>query len=448
VTLRTRLTLVAALAVAVAVALASVVVYAVVRAELRDQLDERLYARADEVARTPLDVRRGHEQGEFFLRIPRPLLGGPGGYIQLVSSSGNTARAEHDAVALPVDARTRAVARGDAGPFFTEADVADTHVRILTVPLRDGIALQVSRPLSEVDDALARIKMLLLLIAVGGIGLAAALGLFVARTAIAPVRRLTNAIEAVSRTRDLRHTIDARGHDELSRLAASFNAMLDALEDSLRAQRQLVADASHELRTPLTSIRTNVEVLAHARDLPEAERERLLSDVVEQLAEMSTLVSELVDLARGEQPAGEREEIRLDRLVEDVVERARRNGRGVEFRIEAEQTTVHGVRPAIERAVGNLLDNAAKWTPDGEPVDVAVYDAEVVVRDHGPGIAEADLPHVFDRFYRAAAARGMPGSGLGLAIVRQVAEAHGGRVQAERAEGGGTRVRLALGMPA
>jgi two-component system sensor histidine kinase MprB len=443
-TFRARLTLVAALAVAIAVALASVVVYAVVRGELRSQLDDRLYARAGEVARTPLDVRRGEHQGEFFLRVPRPLLGGPGGYLQLVNASGQAARAENDAVALPIDARTRAVARGDADPFFSEAEVANTHVRILTVPLRDGIALQVSRPLSEVDDALGKIRTLLLLIGLGGIGLAAALGLFVARTAIAPVRRLTDVIETVTRTRDLRPTVDARGHDELSRLATSFNTMLDALEESLRAQRQLVADASHELRTPLTSIRTNIEVLAHARRMPAAERERLLADVVDQLAEMSTLVSELVDLARGEQPAGEREEIRLDRLVEDAVDRARRNGHGVEFRVEAEETTVEGVRPALERAVGNLLDNAAKWTPDGERVDVAVREGEVVVRDRGPGIDEADLPHVFDRFYRAASARGMPGSGLGLAIVRQVAEAHGGGVRAERADGGGTRVRLAL----
>jgi two-component system, OmpR family, sensor histidine kinase MprB len=446
VTLRARLTLVGALAVAVAVALASVVVYAVVRDELRDQLDERLFARAGEVARTPLDVRRGDEHGEFFLRVPRPLLGGPGGYLQLVSSSGAVARAEHDAVALPFNRRTLAVARGDADPFFTNAEVAETHVRILTVPLQDGVALQVSRPLSEVEDALARIKTLLLLIAIGGIGLAVALGLFVARTAIAPVRRLTDAIETVTRTRDLRPTIDARGHDELSRLAASFNTMLDALEDSLRAQRQLVADASHELRTPLTSIRTNVEVLAHARRMPAAERERLIADVVAQLAEMSTLVSELVDLARGEQPAGEREAIRLDRLVEDAVERARRNANGhrVEFRVDAEETTVEGVRPALERAVGNLLDNAAKWSPAGEAVDVAVRGGSVVVRDRGPGIEDADLPYVFDRFYRAAAARGMAGSGLGLAIVRQIAEAHGGRVDAERADGGGTRVRLAL----
>ena len=442
-TLRARLTLVAALAVAVAVALASVVVYAVVRGELRGQLDDGLFARADQVARTPLGVTRGFD-GEFFLRVPEPLLGGPGGYLQLVTESGRTARADRDAVALPVDARTRAVAGGDAEPFFTEAEIANTHVRILTVPLAEGIALQVSRPLSEVDAALGRIRNLLLAIALGGIGFAAALGLLVARTAIAPVRRLTDAIEVVTRTRDLRRTIDPRGRDELSRLAASFNTMLDALEDSLRAQRQLVADASHELRTPLTSIRTNVEVLAHERSMPGPERERVLADVVEQLAEMTTLVSELVDLARGEQAPAQVEEIRLDALVEDTVERARRNGHGVEFRLDAEESTVTGDRAAIERAVTNLLDNAAKWTPQGQPVDVGVRSGEVVVRDRGPGIDAADLPHVFDRFYRAAPARGTPGSGLGLAIVRQVAESHGGSVRAERPRDGGTRMRLAF----
>ena len=442
-TLRARLTLVAASAVAVAVALASVVVYVVARSELREQLDDQLEARAAVVARTPLDVTRG-DRGQFFLHVPQPLLGGSPGYLQLVNASGSTARADPDAAALPAGARARAVARGTAEGFFSDATVRGIRVRILTVPLGPNVALQVARPLAEVSGALDRVRTLLLAIALGGIGLAAALGLVVARATLTPVRRLTDAIEHVTRTRDLRQTIDARGRDELSRLAASFNTMLDALEQSQRAQRQLVADASHELRTPLTSVRTNVEVLAHARELPEAERELLLADVVEQLAEMSALVSELVELARGEQPSGDREEIRLDRLVEDAVERARRNGRAVEFRVDAEASTVDGVRPAIERAVANLLDNAAKWSPHGEAVDVSVRAGEIVVRDRGPGIEDADLPHVFDRFYRATAARGLPGSGLGLAIVRHVAESHGGSVRAERADDGGTRMRLAL----
>jgi two-component system sensor histidine kinase MprB len=275
---------------------------------------------------------------------------------------------------------------------------------------------------------------------------AAALGLLVARAAPAPVRRLTSTVERVTETQDLSERIEVAGDDELNRLAASFNTMLAALEESTRAQRQLVADASHELRTPLTSVRTNIEVLAGDRALPPDDRRRLLSDVVEQLGEMTMLISELIELARAEQQVAEPEDVRLDLLVADAVERARRNRPDVAYSVDLEPVTVQGVPPTLERAVGNLLDNAAKWSPPGAEVEVAVRDGRLVVRDHGPGIADEDLPFVFDRFYRARAARGMPGSGLGLAIVRQVAEAHGGGVVAERADGGGTRMVLTLGV--
>jgi two-component system sensor histidine kinase MprB len=248
----------------------------------------------------------------------------------------------------------------------------------------------------------------------------------------------------VTKTGDLSERIDASGTDELSRLAASFNTMLAALEEATRAQQQLVGDASHELRTPLTSLRTNVEVLAGGRELPADERERLLRDVIEQLDEMTTLVAELSELSRGELEPGEAEDVRLDLLAADAVERTRRNRPGIEFKTDFEESLVHGVPASIERAVANLLDNAAKWSPPDGEVEVTVKEGEVVVRDHGPGIDEADLPYVFDRFYRASSARGMPGSGLGLAIVRQVAESHGGEVRAEPAEGGGTRMSLRL----
>jgi two-component system sensor histidine kinase MprB len=218
--------------------------------------------------------------------------------------------------------------------------------------------------------------------------------------------------------------------------------MLASLEESARSRRRFVADASHELRTPLTSLRTNIEVLARAEALPPDERERLLADVVEQLAEMSELVAELVALDRVEDGPDQREDVRLDLLAAEAIERARRNRGGVTFTPALEESVVHGVPGSIERAIGNLLDNAAKWSPAGGAVEVTVREGEVVVRDHGPGIDEDDLPYVFDRFYRAASARGQPGSGLGLAIVRQVAEAHGGEVTAARADGGGTLVRL------
>jgi two-component system sensor histidine kinase MprB len=317
-------------------------------------------------------------------------------------------------------------------------------VRVITVPYAEGFAIQIARPLTEVDHSLSRIRTYLLLIAAIGVALAAALGLAVARTALAPVRRLTGATEKVTETRDLSERIDASGTDELSRLAGSFNTMLAALEESTRAQQQLVGDASHELRTPLTSLRTNVEVLAGGRELPAEERQRLLKDVIEQLDEMTTLVAELSELARGELEPGEAEEVRLDLIAADAVERTRRNRPGVEFKTDFEESLVHGVPASIERAIANLLDNAAKWSPAEGEIEVSVRDGEVAVRDHGPGIDEGDLPFVFDRFYRASSARGMPGSGLGLAIVRQVAEAHGGEVVAEPAEGGGTRMSLRL----
>jgi two-component system sensor histidine kinase MprB len=302
----------------------------------------------------------------------------------------------------------------------------------------------VAQDLSGVNHTLSKIRKILVGIGVGGIALAAALGLLVSRAALAPVRRLTGATERVRETGDLSERIETYGTDELSRLGASFNAMLSALEESTRKQRQLVADASHELRTPLTSLRTNIEVLAGERTLPPDERERLLSDVVEQLGEMTTLIAELIELARAEQQPAHPEEVRLDLVAADAVERTRRNRPGVEFQTDLAESLVQGVPSTIERAVANLLDNAAKWSPPGGPVEVGVHDGTVTVRDHGPGIAEEDLPFVFDRFYRARSARGLPGSGLGLAIVRQVAESHGGEVVAERADGGGTRMTLRL----
>jgi two-component system sensor histidine kinase MprB len=438
---RTRLALVAAAAVALAVVLASAVVYIVVRNQLRGTVDEALEDRAAEVARAPL---RAFRLGADAFLAPGPALGGAQGYIQLVDSRGDTVRPPEEVVELPVSDQALDVARGEGDAFFDDARVAGVHVRVLTFPYGDDYAVQIARPLTEVDHSLGRIRIFLILIAAGGVAVATALGLAVSRAALAPVRRLTAATERVSETGDLSERIDARGQDELSRLAGSFNTMLGALEDSTRAQRQLVADASHELRTPLTSLRTNIEVLARKRRLPAGERERLLKDVVEQLGEMTTLIAELIELARAGRAPVDTEDIRLDLLAAEAVERAGRDRPEVKFTTNLGETVVHGDPTAIERAVANLLDNAAKWSPPGGKVEVGVRDGELTVRDHGPGIDEEDLPFVFDRFYRAPSARGMPGSGLGLAIVRQVAEAHGGTVTAERAEGGGTRITFVL----
>jgi two-component system sensor histidine kinase MprB len=438
---RGRLTLVAAVAVALAIVIASVVVYVVVRGELRGEVDKTLRSRAEAI-----------EHGRF---PPHPVPGPNGAtYLDLgpdvpndtwgqaVSATGRRLRT-FGSPSLPVDRRVQEAARGEGAEHFSDETVGGRDLRVLTIPGR-GVALQLSRDLTEVNRTLHRVGILLILIALGGVAVAAGLGFLVAQAALAPVRRLTATTERVTETGDLSERIRLTGHDELSRLAGSFNTMFAALEESSRAQRQLVADASHELRTPLTSLRTNIEVLARANTLPAGERERLLDDVVDQTGEMTALIAELIELARGQRQQEQAEEVRLDLLAADAVERARRNQPNVEFTTDFEESVIHGAPSTIERAVSNLLDNAAKWSPPRGEVEVAVRDGEITVRDHGPGIAEEDLPYVFDRFYRASSARGLAGSGLGLAIVRQVAEAHGGTVTAERLEDGGTLMRLRL----
>ena len=435
---RGRLALASALAVAVAVAVASATTYVAVRSVLRGQLDDALRERARGV-----EVRR-EPGGGMSLSLPPPELGGAPGYFQLVPASGAVEPLPGRRTELPVDERVRQVASGVREEFFADRRVAGVHVRIFTTQVGPDLAVQVARPLDEIDRTLRRLALILLAFTLGGVVLAAALGGLVSRAALTPLRRLTAATEHVATTHDLSRRIEAHGRDELSRLAASFNAMLEALEHSLGAQRQLVADASHELRTPLTSLRTNIEVLARGKRLAKDERDKLLADVVTQLEELSALVENVVELARGSEPDEAIEDVRLDGLVEEAVEWARLHAPGVRFETELEPSLVRGSPPRLARALRNLLDNAAKWSPPGGVVEVAVRDGAVTVRDHGPGIPRADLPYVFDRFYRARSARRLPGSGLGLAIVRQVAEAHGGSVVAEEAQGGGALLRLRL----
>jgi two-component system sensor histidine kinase MprB len=307
-----------------------------------------------------------------------------------------------------------------------------------------GFALTLALPLTDVDASLRTLAVLLLILSGGGVALAAILGGGVTAAAAAPVARLTEATERVTRTGDLSLRIDEPSDDEVGRLASSFNAMLGALERSVGAQRQLVADASHELRTPITSIRTNVDLLASGARLEPAEREELLADVRTQLEELTTIVNDLVELARdGGQPPTFTD-VRLDEVVDAAVAAFRLYARDVTVATHLEPGVVLGDASRIGRAVRNLLDNAAKWSPPGGEIDVGVRNGVVTVRDRGPGFPPEDLPHVFDRFYRSPSARSTPGSGLGLAIVRQVAESHGGRVAADNAEDGGAIVRLEL----
>jgi two-component system sensor histidine kinase MprB len=225
-------------------------------------------------------------------------------------------------------------------------------------------------------------------------------------------------------------------------MLGALDGTIRALDESARAQRQLVADASHELRTPVTSLRTNIEILQRSEDLAPAERTRLIADVVEQLEELSALVADLIELARDDQQVEPLEEVRLDILVAEAIEWAKLHSPSARFDVDLEETVISGVPSRIGRAVNNLLDNAVKFAGTDAPIEVRLHDGELAIRDHGPGIDPDDLPHIFDRFFRGSRSRALPGSGLGLAIVRQVAERHAGSVSAGPAPGGGTIVRL------
>jgi two-component system sensor histidine kinase MprB len=352
-------------------------------------------------------------------------------------------RPRFEADVLPVSPEVVDATHRPTGIRYYNTSASGLHMRVAYATVMPGVAIQVAYPLTETDTVLHRLREIFFVVTLIGIGAAALLGWMIARSTLRPVTRLTEASEQIGLTGDLARRIAVTGDDELSRLAGSFNQMMERLERSVGAQRQLVADASHELRTPLTSLRTNFEVLQRGA-LAESDRPRLMGAMEEQLAEVVRLVEDLVELARDELPADQAEDIRLDLLVADAVGRAQRDAPSTQFQMSARPVLVHGAPDKVARAVGNLLGNAAKWSPPGGVVEVAVADGSVVVRDHGPGIAEADLPHVFERFYRSADARGKPGSGLGLAIVRQVAESHGGSTTVRNAPGGGSEFRLSL----
>jgi two-component system, OmpR family, sensor histidine kinase MprB len=372
--------------------------------------------------------------------VPAPLEG-PSLFTQRYSASGDVQPAPGQAPFRLLDqAQLDAVAEGRREPFFADVERDGHSFRVYTQRTEDGGVLQVARSLDEVNDTLGTLRLGLGTVVLLGVAAALALGYAATRTAVKPVAALTDAAEHVARTRDLSRRIEREGDDELSRLAGAFNTMLEALDASQRAQRRLVADASHELRTPLTSLRTNLEVLGRG-GLGEDDHVKLRADVIAQLEELTLLVSDLVDLAREEEPVAEREALRLDELVAAAVERARRHAPHVRFTAELQPVVVDGVRSRLDRAVANLLDNAAKYS---DAVEVTLRGGALFVRDHGPGIAAEDLPFVFDRFYRAPSACGRPGSGLGLAIVRQAAEAHGGSVHASTAPDGGAVLRMAL----
>jgi two-component system sensor histidine kinase MprB len=450
--LRRRLAIVAAGAVAVAVVLVAVVSYLLARHQLRGSVDAELRAQASEV------------QTIGFHAITDTLpglsanLGGPAPYAQIVAEDGTRRPFGH--LALPVDATTRAIATKPGSMAFTDVWVGGAHLRqvavgapqeVLVGDQTETAAVQFARPLGPVDRVLSHLRVYLGLLVILGIALAAALGRLAVRRALRPLAEVAASAEHVSETEDLSTRIHVHSADEVGQLARRFNAMIerlqhsrDQLDESVRAQRQLVADASHELRTPVTSLRTNVEVLLAGGELDAELRHQMLDDVVEQTEELSALVNDLIEVARGDLPLDESEELRLDRVVEEAVARARRNAPETRFVTDLSPVIVHGVPERLARAIGNLLDNAARHSPRGGEVSVTVDTEGVRVRDHGTGFEPGDVPYVFDRFFRGINARGRQGSGLGLAIVRQVAEQHGGSVAAANAPGGGALMTFAL----
>jgi two-component system sensor histidine kinase MprB len=320
---------------------------------------------------------------------------------------------------------------------------------VVTVPSSEkDQALVLAQSLDAQEQVLAKLGGVMLLFGLAGVIAAGMAGWAVARNGLRPVRRLTASVERIARTEDLT-PLPIEGDDEIARLANAFNLMLTALAASRDRQRRLVADAGHELRTPLTSLRTNLDLLAQVdgdegAGLPPEARAELLDDVRAQIEELTTLIGDLVELARDEPLTHVVASVDLSEIVDHALVRVRRRAPDVSFDVETSPWWVIGEPGALERAVTNLLDNAAKWSPSGGTVTVRLAEGVMTVDDEGPGIAPDDLPHVFDRFYRSQESRSMPGSGLGLSIVRQVAGRHAGTVEAGRSPAGGARLTLRL----
>ncbi|MPZ66992.1 MAG: HAMP domain-containing protein [Pseudonocardiaceae bacterium] len=439
--LRTRVAALAAICVGSAVALVSLAGYLTVRSSLYEQLDTNLLQQAD-------SLRNALASVEQLSDIPDAIFGAADIRVGLLD--GSTGRGVVGGE-LRLGADELAVARG-AERWSLRTDQRH-DLRIAAVPAGSGTALVVAQPLDTARATLARLGAVFALVGGAGVLLAAVAGTAVAQAGLRPVRRLTQATERVATTGDLQ-PIPVSGDDELARLSHSFNSMLSAVAESQERQRRLVADAGHELRTPLTSLRTNLELLL-ASDRPDAptlseqDRHEIYDDVRAQVEELSTLVDDLVELAREDAPQAGHETLDLVEIVQRAVARAQRRATDILFDVDLAPWELSGDANALERAVLNLLDNAAKWSPAGGTVTVRLTPtgrgtAALHVSDTGTGIADSDLPYVFERFYRSSTARTLPGSGLGLAIVAHAAARHGGSVQAGRSPGGGALLTLRL----
>ncbi|MFI9644716.1 ATP-binding protein [Streptomyces sp. NPDC052040] len=448
--LRRRLALTASAAVAGVALAVCAGAYAVTSYTLHRQFDLQLTQSATLAVQQYKAEGPGVQAGECrFLAAPA--------CAQLVPEQA--ADDPHKPYLLPVGPAAREVAAGRRAPYFSTATVDGLAVRVLTTQARKGMAMQVALRSDGVQRAERQAAGLLAVIGGAGVPVAALLGYWVSRSGLAPVTRLTSTAERITATRDAGLRIELptgpRGReDEITRLAVTINTMLDALEESVSAQRRLVADASHELRTPLTALRSNAEILLRVDELTPRQRDRATGALTRQLREVTTLVNDLIDLARDEEPHQALEPVRPVSVLEHTVAAAHDHWPHVVFSFDAGPAAAAALTAAVPsrlaRLFSNLLDNAAKFSPPGGRVEVAARLApdgtalEITVRDHGPGIDAADLPHVFDRFYRSRTARALPGSGLGLAMARQIAGTHHAELTAHQAPGGGALFRLDL----
>ncbi|HEX3588895.1 MAG TPA: HAMP domain-containing sensor histidine kinase [Pseudonocardiaceae bacterium] len=452
--LRTRVTMLAAACVAGAVALVSLGAFVTVRNNLYSQLETELTQRALEVAdasnrTSPFNGSMSVDVGPFqFSDIKFDIVDSNGtSHVNFVNDPTNK---------LPRNLVGHAEKAVAGGTVQSSARSVDGY-EVVAVPYPNfagaNVALVAAEPLREDQNILKSLSLVLILISAAGVLVAAAAGTAVARGGLRPVLRLTRATEHVATTGDLR-PIPVSGDDELARLTQSFNVMLGALAESQEQQRRLVADAGHELRTPLTSLRTNLELLLESRKpgaptLSEQDTAELYSDVHGQLDELTTLIGDLVELARQDAPEVVHEPVELVEVVERALDRARRRSSAVSFDVQLQPWTLLGDASALERAVLNLLDNAVKFSPEGGVIGVTLRPlgdgtAVIEVTDQGPGITDEDLPRVFDRFYRSEEARTLPGSGLGLSIVMQAAQRHGGMAYAGRVPDGGALMAIRL----
>jgi two-component system, OmpR family, sensor histidine kinase MprB len=446
--LRLRLLLVVATTFAVVVVGCVYAAHVSTQQELRSETDRFLLQRAHDPGITSGFDDHGPRPGTNQQPDDDPQLAEPDAIVQLLDAHGAVVRSIANQPVIPIDDQDKAIAAHGGGPRFRTATISGTEYRVLTVSSRSGGAAQIARSIEDTNNVLSTLDLRLLLIALAGTAIAAAAAWLIARRIVSPVEQLTVAAEQIALTQELGHRIEIGRHDELGRLAGSFNTMLAALGSSRAQQQRLVMDASHELRTPLTALRTNIELLQRAGTFDDAQRAELVDAAQVELAELGDLVAELVDLAtdaRAEEPV---QSVDVVDLVARVVERERRRG-GRTITLSGDATAMADVRvSAIDRAVHNLIDNARKFSADDTTIEVDVRGGIIEVRDRGVGIAVDERERVFDRFYRATAARSQPGSGLGLSIVSQIAQMHGGSVELLAREGGGTIARFALPAPA